>query len=88
MFFRNKAPLLHVGTRRQRLSKIDWSEADALREQLTTGQQQFARKIISQLAEKWTLWTLAVLDASDKPLRFSRVMEQLKASARNRLRRP
>ncbi len=67
------------------MSKIDWNEADSLCEQLTTCQQQFARKIISQLAEKWTLWTLAVLDASDKPLRFSRLMEQVQGVSQKSL---
>ncbi len=65
------------------MSIIDWNDADC--EQLTTGQQQFARKIISQLAEKWTLWTLAVLDASDRPLRFSRVMEQVQGVSQKSL---
>ena len=67
------------------MGKIDWNEADALCEQLTIGQQQFARNIISQLAEKWTLWTLAVLDASDRPLRFSRVMQQVQGVSQKSL---
>ena len=67
------------------MSKIDWNEADVLCEQLTASQQQFARKVISQLAEKWTLWTLAVLDASGKPLRFSRVMEQVQGVSQKSL---
>ena len=56
---------------------IDWDEADLLCEQLTPHEEQFARHTISQLAEKWTLWTLAVLDASDGPLRFTRILEQV-----------
>ena len=56
---------------------INWDEADALCEQLTPEEELFARHTISQLAEKWTLWTMAVLDTSDAPVRFSRVMKQV-----------
>ena len=59
------------------MRKKDWSEVDDICDKLTEDQQVFARKIISQLAEKWTLWTMAVLDAEDRPMRFSRVMEQV-----------
>jgi DNA-binding HxlR family transcriptional regulator len=33
--------------------------------------------MVTRMAEKWTLWTLAVLAEADGPLRFSRVMERV-----------
>ena len=57
--------------------RIDWDKADALCEQLTSEEELFARHTISQLAGKWTLWTMAVLDSSNGPMRFSRVLEQV-----------
>lgn len=64
---------------------IDWSEADALCERLTPEQELFARHTISQLADKWTLWTMAVLDEAAAPIRFSRVLEQVKGVSQKSL---
>ncbi len=64
---------------------INWAEADALFEQLTPEQELFARHTISQLADKWTLWTMAVLDEADSPIRFSRVLEQVKGVSQKSL---
>ncbi len=65
--------------------KIGWVEADTLCEQLTPEQELFARHTISQLADKWTLWTMAVLDEAGSPLRFSRVLEQVKGVSQKSL---
>lgn len=65
--------------------EIDWAEADALCEQLTPEQELFARHTISQLADKWTLWTMAVLDEAGSPIRFSRVLEQVKGVSQKSL---
>ena len=64
---------------------IDWAEADALCELLTPEQELFARHTISQLADKWTLWTMAVLDEAGAPIRFSRVLEQVKGVSQKSL---
>jgi DNA-binding HxlR family transcriptional regulator len=57
--------------------KIDWAEANAACEALEPGSENLAREIVTRMADKWTLWTLAVLAESGKPMRFSRVMEQV-----------
>ncbi len=64
---------------------IDWAEADALCERLTPEQELFARHTISQLANKWTLWTMAVLDEACSPIRFSRILEQVKGVSQKSL---
>jgi DNA-binding HxlR family transcriptional regulator len=58
-------------------SKIDWDEANAACEALGPGAETLARDMVTRMAEKWTLWTLAVLAEAGKPMRFSRVMEQV-----------
>ncbi len=65
--------------------QIDWNEANLLCEQLTPDQELFARHTISQLADKWTLWTMAVLDEACVPMRFSRVMEDVKGVSQKSL---
>lgn len=58
-------------------SGIDWTEANAVCEALEPGAETLAREMVTRMAEKWTLWTLAVLAEAGKPMRFSRVMEQV-----------
>jgi len=57
------------------MKKIDWAAANAACDSLAPGLDDLARDIVTRMAEKWTLWTLAVLAEAAKPLRFSRVME-------------
>src|ERR1700678_4773127 len=60
-----------------RKQKIDWMEANAACEALGPGAESLARDMVTRMAEKWTLWTLAVLAEAGGPLRFSRVMERV-----------
>jgi DNA-binding HxlR family transcriptional regulator len=60
-----------------RKSKIDWRDANAACEALGPGAETLARDMVTRMAEKWTLWTLAVLAEAGGPLRFSRVMERV-----------
>jgi DNA-binding HxlR family transcriptional regulator len=59
-------------------SGINWAEANAACEALAPGSEALVREMVTRLAEKWTLWTLAVLAEAGRPMRFSRVMEQVK----------
>jgi len=54
-----------------------WAEANAACDALADGEDDMIREIVSRLADKWSLWTLAVLAEAGAPLRFSRVMEQV-----------
>src|ERR1700760_4716661 len=57
--------------------KIDWEYANAACEKLGPQRDSIAREVVTQMAEKWTLWTMAVLAKAGAPMRFSRVMEQV-----------
>jgi DNA-binding HxlR family transcriptional regulator len=65
--------------------RIDWAEADAACEALTENEDSLTRDIVTRLAEKWTLWTLAELAASDGPMRFSRLMERVEGVSQKSL---
>ena len=53
---------------------IDWEEANAACEALTENEDSLTRNIVTRLAEKWTLWTMAELAAAEAPVRFSALM--------------
>lgn len=59
------------------MKKIDWETANDLCDKLTDRQDQLVREIVTQISEKWTLWTMSVLAETGRPMRFSRVMERV-----------
>ncbi|HTB97193.1 MAG TPA: helix-turn-helix domain-containing protein [Terracidiphilus sp.] len=65
--------------------KIDWIAANAACEALAPGLDDLTRDIVTRMAEKWTLWTMAVLAEAAKPLRFSRVMENVEGVSQKSL---
>jgi DNA-binding HxlR family transcriptional regulator len=65
--------------------KIDWAAANAACDALAPGLDDLTRDIVTRMAEKWTLWTLAVLAEAAKPLRFSRVMEYVEGVSQKSL---
>lgn len=64
---------------------IDWEYANAVCEELGPQRDALAREVVTQMAEKWTLWTLAVLAEAAAPMRFSRVMEQVEGVSQKSL---
>jgi DNA-binding HxlR family transcriptional regulator len=65
--------------------RIDWSEANAACEALSPTEDTLTRDIVTRMAEKWTLWTMAVLAEAEAPMRFSRVMEQVEGVSQKSL---
>jgi DNA-binding HxlR family transcriptional regulator len=57
------------------MNRIDWEAANALCERLSPDQDALVREIVTQISEKWTLWTMSVLAQAGAAMRFSRVME-------------
>lgn len=66
-------------------SKIDWVDANAVCEALSPGSESLVRDMVTRIAEKWTLWTLAVLAEAQRPMRFSRVMDQVEGVSQKSL---
>lgn len=65
--------------------RVDWVQANAACEAMTEKEESLAREIVTRLAEKWTMWTLAVLAESESPMRFSRVLEQVEGVSQKSL---
>ena len=65
------------------MKKIDWDAANAICDKLSPEQDVLVREIVTQISEKWTLWTMSVLAQAGAPMRFSRVMEGVEGIARN-----
>src|SRR6202050_1999895 len=65
--------------------RIDWAEANAACEALTENEDSLTRDIVTRLAEKWTRWTLAELAASERPMRFSRLIERVEGVSQKSL---
>lgn len=64
---------------------IDWEYANAACEELGPERDSLAREVVTQMADKWTLWTLAVLAEAAAPMRFSRVMERVEGVSQKSL---
>ena len=64
---------------------IDWDYVNAACEELGPQRYSIAREVVTQMAEKWTLWTMAVLAEAAAPMRFSRVMEKVEGVSQKSL---
>ncbi len=67
------------------MKKIDWDATDAICERLSAEQEGLVREIVTQISEKWTLWTMSVLARAGGPMRFSRVMEAVEGISQKSL---
>ena len=54
-----------------------FKEGTAVCDALSEGEDALTREMVTRLADKWSLWTMAVLAEAGEPLRFTRVMEQV-----------
>src|SRR6266702_8041228 len=64
---------------------IDWAETNAVCATLTEHEDTMTREIVTRIAEKWTLWTLAELAEANAPLRFSRLKEKVEGVSQKSL---
>jgi DNA-binding HxlR family transcriptional regulator len=69
----------------KKTSKIDWAAANEACEKLAPGLEDMTREMVTRMAEKWTLWTLAVLAAVGAPMRFSRILEAVEGVSQKSL---
>ncbi len=62
-----------------------WKEASAVCDALSETEDELTREMVTRLADKWSLWTMAVLAEAGEPLRFTRVMEQVEGVSQKSL---
>jgi DNA-binding HxlR family transcriptional regulator len=67
------------------LKDTRWSAATELCDAQTEDEDALTREMITRLADKWSLWTMAVLAEAGAPLRFSRVMEKVEGISQKSL---
>jgi len=60
-------------------------EIIALCDTLSPEEDDLSREIVNRLADKWSLWTMAVLASAGIPLRFSRIMDQVEGVSQKSL---
>lgn len=62
-----------------------WKDINAACDALTEIEEELTREMVMRLADKWSLWTLAVLAEAGEPLRFTRLMEQVEGVSQKSL---
>jgi DNA-binding HxlR family transcriptional regulator len=67
------------------ITEKGWGGAIAVCDTLSEGEDALTREMVMKLADKWSLWTMAVLAEAGEPLRFTRVMEQVEGVSQKSL---
>ncbi len=62
-----------------------WKEVNAACEALSETEEELTRVMVMRLADKWSLWSLAVLAEAEGPLRFTRLMEKVEGVSQKSL---
>jgi DNA-binding HxlR family transcriptional regulator len=62
-----------------------WEEINAACDALSETEEGLTREMVMRLADKWSLWTLAILAEEDGPLRFTRLMERVEGVSQKSL---
>jgi DNA-binding HxlR family transcriptional regulator len=63
----------------------DWKSINEQCEDMGEQREELARGIVTQMAETWRLWTMAVLAEAAGPMRFSRIMEKVEGVSQKSL---
>jgi DNA-binding HxlR family transcriptional regulator len=66
-------------------SRFRWEDIKDYCEKLTENEDALTREMVSRVSDKWSLWTLSVVAAPRKPMRFSRIMEQVEGISQKSL---
>ena len=61
---------------RQKLP-FNWEQIKEFCETLTDDEDSLTREMVACIADKWSLWTMSVIAEHRRPMRFSRVMENV-----------
>jgi len=66
-------------------SRFRWEDVKDYCETLTENEEELTREMVSCVSDKWSLWTLSVVARPRKPMRFSRIMEQVEGISQKSL---
>ena len=56
---------------------FSWEQIKGFCETLTDDEDSLTREMVSCISDKWSLWTMSVIVDHGRPMRFSRIMENV-----------
>jgi DNA-binding HxlR family transcriptional regulator len=66
-------------------SRFSWEDIKDFCETLTEAEGALTREMVSRISDKWSLWTMSVIAEHGRPMRFSRIMDQVEAISQKSL---
>ena len=66
-------------------SKFSWEDITDFCETLTEAEDALTREMVSRISDKWSLWTMSVIAEHGRPMRFSRIMDQVEGISQKSL---
>jgi DNA-binding HxlR family transcriptional regulator len=66
-------------------SQFSWEQIADFCETLTEAEDALTREMVSRISDKWSLWTMSVIAEPRRPMRFSRIMEQVEGISQKSL---
>jgi DNA-binding HxlR family transcriptional regulator len=60
-----------------RKPEFSWEQIKEFCETLTDDEDSLTREMVSCISDKWSLWTMSVIAEYRRPMRFSRIMENV-----------
>jgi DNA-binding HxlR family transcriptional regulator len=66
-------------------SRFSWEHIAEFCETLTEAEDALTREMVSRISDKWSLWTMSVIAESGRPMRFSRIMDQVEGISQKSL---
>ena len=64
---------------------FNWEQIKAFCESLTDEEDSLTREMVACIADKWSLWTMSVIVEYRRPMRFSRIMENVEGISQKSL---
>jgi len=66
-------------------SRFSWDQIKDFCETLTEAEDALTREMVSRISDKWSLWTMSVIAEHGRPMRFSRIMDQVEGISQKSL---
>ena len=66
-------------------SRLTWERIKDFCETLTEAEDALTREMVSRISDKWSLWTMSVIAEHGRPMRFSRIMDQVEGISQKSL---
>jgi DNA-binding HxlR family transcriptional regulator len=72
-------------TRSTKESRLTWDRIKDFCDTLTEAEDTLTREMVSRISDKWSLWTMSVIAEHGRPMRFSRIMDQVEGISQKSL---